>query len=185
MLALKETNLTVQTKKKRRGKLPAEGENTSVYVSGLPTDEGACTENHLSVFFGRAGKVFKVKLYKNGALMKGDALVTYMSADEASKACSTLHRMDIRSGCPISVKKADFSQSDKKRVRLRAEITKTFHGTGGLGINFGDAWEIEDIEEESQAEILGLRAAIWLSHINEDLIIGLKDDAIVEKFKSA
>ena len=25
---------------------------------------------------------------------------------------------------------------------------------GGLGINFGEAWEIEDIDEESQAEVL-------------------------------
>ena len=33
--------------------------------------------------------------------------------------------------------------------RLRADITKTFHGTGGLGINFGDAWKIEDVDEVS------------------------------------
>ena len=44
--------------------------------------------------------------------------------------------------------------------------------SGGLGINFGEAWEIEDIDEESQAEVLGLRPAIWLSHIQGDLIVG-------------
>jgi hypothetical protein len=65
--------------------------------------------------------VFKVKLYKHagtGAL-KGDALVTYMSAEESDKAASLLHRQSIRSGYVISVKKADFTQSEsKKRVRF-------------------------------------------------------------------
>ena len=63
--------------------------------------------------------MFKVKLYKHagtGAL-KGDALVTYMSAEESDKAASLLHRQSIRSGYVISVKKADFTQSEsKKRV---------------------------------------------------------------------
>ena len=44
--------------------------------------------------------------------------------------------------------------------------------SGGLGINFGEAWEIEDIDEESQAEVLGLRPAIWLTHIQGELIVG-------------
>ena len=35
--------------------------------------------------------------------------------------------------------------------------------------------EIEDIEEESQAEILGLRPAIWLTHIQGELIAGKPD----------
>jgi hypothetical protein len=67
--------------------------------------------------------VFKVKLYKHagtGAL-KGDALVTYMSAEESDKAASLLHRQSIRSGYVISVKKADFTQSEsKKRVRFNS-----------------------------------------------------------------
>jgi tetratricopeptide (TPR) repeat protein len=133
MLALKEVNLVVKTNKKKRGAKPAEGENTSVYVAGLPTAPGDCSENHLSTFFGRAGKVFKVKLYKQagtGAL-KGDALVTYMSSDEADQSCALLNKQSIRSGYPISVKRADFSQSEsKKKVRIKPEITKTFHGEG-------------------------------------------------------
>jgi RNA recognition motif-containing protein len=175
MLALKEVNLVVKTNKKRRGAKPTEGENTSVYVTGLPTAIGDCSENHLSAFFGRAGKVFKVKLYKQagtGAL-KGDALVTYMSSDEADKSCALLNKQSIRSGYPITVKRADFSQSEsKKQVRIKPEIVKTFHGEGGLGINFGEAWEIEEIDEESQAEVLGLRPAIWLTHIQGKLIVG-------------
>ena len=67
--------------------------------------------------------MFKVKLYKHagtGAL-KGDALVTYMSAEESDKAASLLHRQSIRSGYVISVKKADFTQSEsKKRVRCNS-----------------------------------------------------------------
>jgi len=35
--------------------------------------------------------------------------------------------------------------------------------------------EIEDIEEDSQAEILGLRPAIWLTHIQGELIAGKPD----------
>ena len=83
-----------------------------------------------------------------------------------------LNIKEIRSGFTIAVTKADFGQSKKKTVTLRPEIVKTFTKVGGLGINFSDEWEIEEIEEDSQAEEKGLRAALWLTHIQDELIAG-------------
>ena len=47
---------------------------------------------------------------------------------------------------------ADFTQSDKRTVRLKPEITKIFTEEGGLGISFSDDWEVEEIAEDSQVD---------------------------------
>ena len=60
--------------------------------------------------------------------------------EDAQKAVSSLHRQQIRSSYPISVIAADFSQSEKRTVRLKADITKIFTEEGGLGISFSDDW---------------------------------------------
>ena len=185
-LALKQSSLTGKfNKRKRRPDSKPEG-NTSVYVTGLPTTMGDVTDQFLNTYFGRIGKVFRVKAYKNfDGSLKGDALVTYRDADDAEKAVNLLHRQEIRSDCPISVVVADFTQSAKRTVRLKPEITKTFKMEGGLGINFSDDWEIEEITPGSQADLAGLRCALWLTHIQGELIVGKSRDQIYTAFGAA
>jgi hypothetical protein len=101
----------------------------------------------LTTYFSKAGTVFKAKVYKNAdATLKGDALVTYSDDAAADKAVVLLNRQEIRSGFAITVTKADFNQSQKKAVTVRPSITHIFTRAGGLGINFSDEWEIEEVE---------------------------------------
>eukprot|EP00656_Telonema_subtile_P036177 TRINITY_DN4013_c0_g3_i1.p1 TRINITY_DN4013_c0_g3~~TRINITY_DN4013_c0_g3_i1.p1 ORF type:complete len:367 (-),score=105.13 TRINITY_DN4013_c0_g3_i1:53-1153(-) len=113
-------------KKKKKFEKPEEGQNTCVYVTGLPTQE--LTDTWVKNVFQKAGKVFKVKLYHHANLtLKGDALVTYLTAEAAIQAVNQFNGHEIRTGCIVSVTVADFGH-------------KTMTFTPGVGLAEAPAW---------------------------------------------
>ncbi|KAJ2556792.1 hypothetical protein EV175_001769, partial [Coemansia sp. RSA 1933] len=113
-------------------------ENTSIYVSGLPTDT---TEEEVAEYFSQCGAIMpeivtnspRVKLYRNkdGAL-KGDALVTYYKAPSVQIAVDILDDSLFRaSAAParISVQKAEFRErtgreAEKEHGNINTDTSK-------------------------------------------------------------
>jgi len=93
-------------KKKKKKQDKPESDNTSVYVQGMPTEE--LTDTWVKRIFDKCGKVFRVKLYHNGQVVKGDVLVTFMTEAAAQKAIQDFNGHEIRTGCIIQVSTPDW-----------------------------------------------------------------------------
>ncbi len=100
-----------------------------MYVQGLPKD---VTADELRRFFGKAGVLRidletgeeRIKLYKEADTgeLKGDALVSYANEDSVEIAMTMLSGKDIRTGCPITLERAQFEQKGEYKKREKKAI---------------------------------------------------------------
>jgi len=93
--------------------------NTSVYVTGLPSD---VTVEELCDFFKKAGEIKKCKVYG-----KGDGLVTFLTPEAAYIAAENLKGMSLRPRYPLHVEMAEFKQKGDTYVPREATVV-LFHG---------------------------------------------------------
>ncbi|KAJ1960394.1 hypothetical protein GGI12_003827 [Dipsacomyces acuminosporus] len=128
-----DTGAVVGAKRKTQGANQShqKRENTSVYVSKLPTDT---TEEEVAEYFSQCGTIMpdiltnkpRVKLYHNSdGTLKGDALVTYFKAPSVQLALDILDDSQFRAVEPtrISVQVAEF-ETKEKHASNKAETSK-------------------------------------------------------------
>ncbi|CAN0094717.1 unnamed protein product, partial [Ectocarpus sp. 12 AP-2014] len=91
------------------GTAGAKAQNTSVYITGLPSD---ITQAKIELVFSQHGSVKRTKVYRNEAgEAKGDGLVTFAKPASVDLAVVKMNGHEISVGYPISVSMADFNRT--------------------------------------------------------------------------
>ncbi|CAN0192576.1 unnamed protein product, partial [Ectocarpus fasciculatus] len=91
------------------GTAGAKAQNTSVYITGLPSD---ISQAKIELVFSQHGSVKRTKVYRNEAgEAKGDGLVTFAKPASVDLAVAKMNGHVISVGYPISVSMADFNRT--------------------------------------------------------------------------
>ncbi|KAJ3015219.1 hypothetical protein HKX48_004707 [Thoreauomyces humboldtii] len=180
--------------KKAKGE-PKKRANTSVYVTGLPTD---ATEEEMKEVFEKFGILMedlttgkpKIKMYKDAAgVPKGDALVSYFKEESVELACNLLDDSDFRAGSlsKIRVQAAVFQEKEKPAVipgeasQTAAKAVANKKGAPKKVNKLGkrlEWFEDEPGKKDKSLKLVVLKHMFTLKELEEDptLLLDLKQD---------
>lgn len=143
-------------KRKRESQRLKRRHNTSVYITGLPTD---VTEQELAEYFAKCGIILpsaetgrpRAKLYMNEeGNCKGDGLVTYAMQPSVENAVTLLDNVPIRvGGKPIRVQAATFDHKRESEALGSSEKTGKGQEEGDTGKRPKHSFRAKDLVQEA------------------------------------
>ncbi|KAL9131249.1 MAG: hypothetical protein Q9217_000791 [Psora testacea] len=192
-----ETGGRLNPKQSKPTKAPIERKNTAVYITNLPIDPPA-TSDELHDVFSKCGVIaeeidgrkHRIKLYTDeGGKFKGDALVVYFRAESVDLAVQMLDDTELRFGDGSSermrVAPADFSYKQQKDAPQKSNIKekkKIIKKTQKLNNKLAD-WDDDDpqsLQDTSSRwdKVVILKHMFTLQELEEDpaAILDIKED---------